>query len=338
MIARVWHGWTTTENADAYETLLKEQIIPATAAKNIAGYRGVQVLRRAINNGGPIADREVEFQTIFYFDALENVKGFAGDDYETAYIPDVARPLLKRFEPTAAHYEVAARVDKAQGSMRHLECGPELLHYISANLRDFEVQTQTQEGKRAAAVAITILNTMRKPDVYGLSFNDGDEDLAAILLTRRSAKLKKHAGQWALPGGRIDEGESAEQAALRELEEEVGLKLPPSRIMGRLDDYTTRSGFTIKPVVVWGGNIGDLTPNPHEVQAIHRIPLSEFMREDSPMLHKIPESDNPVLLIPVGDNWIAAPTAAMLYQFREVCILGKQTRVAHYEQPYFAWK
>ena len=123
MIARVWHGWTTTENADAYETLLKEQIIPATAAKNIEGYRGVQVLRRAVG------DDEVEFQTMFYFNALENVKGFAGDDYETAYIPDAARLLLKRFDPTAAHYEVATRVDKAQGSMRHLECGHELLHY-----------------------------------------------------------------------------------------------------------------------------------------------------------------------------------------------------------------
>ncbi|MGB1253008.1 MAG: NUDIX hydrolase [Candidatus Promineifilaceae bacterium] len=222
--------------------------------------------------------------------------------------------------------------------MSHLECGIELLHYLSANLREFEFNTHEQADKRAAAVAITIVNVHHKPDVYGIAFSEGDEQMAAVLLTRRSAKLKKHAGQWALPGGRIDAGETPEEAALRELEEEVGLKLPPSRIIGRLDDYTTRSGFIIKPVVVWGGNIGKLVPNPDEVQAIHRIPVAEFMREDSPILQNIPESEHPVLLIPVGDNWIAAPTAAILYQFREVCILGKQTRVAHFEQPYFAWK
>ncbi|MCA9945823.1 MAG: hypothetical protein KC449_20210, partial [Anaerolineales bacterium] len=71
---------------------------------------------------------------------------------------------------------------------------------------------------------------------------------------------------------------------------------------------------------------------------IHRIPLAELLRSDAPILHNIPESKHPVLLMPIGTSWIAAPTAAMLYQFREVCLLGKQTRVAHFEQPYFAWK
>ncbi|MCP5097416.1 MAG: CoA pyrophosphatase [Chloroflexi bacterium] len=183
-----------------------------------------------------------------------------------------------------------------------------------------------------------MVHVAHKPDLPGIPYEAAWEDQAAILLTRRSANLKKHAGQWALPGGRIDDSETPEETALRELEEEVGLKLGSERIIGRLDDYTTRSGFTIKTVVVWGGRATRLVANPDEVQAIHRVPVAEFMREDAPILQTIPESENPVLLMPLGESWIAAPTAAMLYQFREVCILGKQTRVAHFEQPYFAWK
>ena len=136
----------------------------------------------------------------------------------------------------------------------------------------------------------------------------------------------------------MDSGESPEETALRELEEEVGLKLDVDQVIGRLDDYSTRSGFTIKPVVVWGGADITLTANHDEVASIHRIPLAEFMRRDAPMLQKIPESDHPVLLMPVGDNWIAAPTAALIYQFREVAMLGRDMRVAHYEQPHFAWR
>ena len=136
----------------------------------------------------------------------------------------------------------------------------------------------------------------------------------------------------------MEAGESPEKTALRELEEEVGLKLGVERIIGRLDDYSTRSGFTITPVVVWGGTDNTLTANPEEVASIHRIPLIEFMREDSPIFQKIPDSDQPVLVMPVGNGSIAAPTAAMIYQFREVAILGKDKRVDHYEQPYFAWQ
>ena len=136
----------------------------------------------------------------------------------------------------------------------------------------------------------------------------------------------------------MDKGERPEDTALRELEEEVGLKLGEDRIIGRLDDYSTRSGFTISPVVVWGGTGLSLTANPKEVSAIHRIPLAEFMRPDAPILEPIPESDHPVLLMPVGNNFIASPTGAMIYQFLEVAILGKHKRVEHYEQPYFAWQ
>ena len=223
--------------------------------------------------------------------------------------------------------------------MSHLQCNDKLRQEITTNLRCFPFQSgKLQDGKRAAAVAITIVHVAHKPDLFDIPFADGCEDHAAVLLTRRSVKLKKHAGQWALPGGRMDAGETPEETAVRELAEEVGLKLEMENVIGRLDDYTTRSGFTIKPVVVWGGHVTGLHPNPAEVQSIHRIPLAELLRSDAPILHNIPESKHPVLLMPIGQSWIAAPTAAILYQFREVCLLGKPTRVAHFDQPYFAWK
>jgi 8-oxo-dGTP pyrophosphatase MutT (NUDIX family) len=123
---------------------------------------------------------------------------------------------------------------------------------------------------------------------------------------------------------------------LRELWEEVGLQLDGSSVLGRLDDYVTRSGFAITPVVVWAGAAQTLVANPAEVASIHRIPIAEFMRTDAPYLESIDDSPHPVLRMPVGSSWVAAPTAAMLYQFREVCIAGRLTRVAHYEQPLFA--
>jgi hypothetical protein len=90
--------------------------------------------------------------------------------------------------------------------------------------------------------------------------------------------------------------------------------------------------------VVWGGSQLNLVANPDEVESIHRIPISELLRKDSPILESIPESDKPVIKMPLGNDWFAAPTAAIAYQFREVAILGKNTRVAHFEQPLFAWK
>jgi hypothetical protein len=81
-----------------------------------------------------------------------------------------------------------------------------------------------------------------------------------------------------------------------------------------------------------------LRPDPAEVSSVHRIPIAELLRPDAPILDDIPESPNPLLLMPVGESWIAAPTAALLYQFREVAILGRSTRVGHFEQPRFAWK
>ena len=219
--------------------------------------------------------------------------------------------------------------------MEDLFCDDALLGHIRANLERFAVRTHDKDGFREAAVAITVIDMQDDPDPGDSSANGAGR--AAVILTKRALNLRMHAGQWALPGGGVDKGERPEEAALRELEEEVGLKLGEDRVLGRLDDYSTRSGFTITPVVVWGGTGVSLKANPREVASIHRIPLTEFMRGDAPVLRKIPESDHPVLLMPVGDNWIAAPTAAMIYQFREVAIRGRVRRVAHYEQPYFAW-
>lgn len=219
-----------------------------------------------------------------------------------------------------------------------LICDEKLFQQIRQNIQRFEMLTHDREDAKQAAVAITIVETGYGTGVYSMPTYDYWNKEAAIILTKRAPKLKNHSGQWAFPGGRMDPGETAEDAALRELSEEVGLKLDHDRVVGRLDDFTTRSGFVISPVVIWGGPEVDLTPNPAEVDSIHRIPIKEFMRKDAPILHENDESSNPILLMPVGNSWIAAPTAAMIFQFREVAIMGRDTRVAHFEQPLFAWK
>ncbi len=222
--------------------------------------------------------------------------------------------------------------------MKNIVFDEKLLDRIRLNMENFSVRTLNKKGLKKAAVALTVVNVANGPRLYNISAREYTSKDAALVLTKRSSRLKHHSGQWALPGGRMDTGERPEDTALRELAEEVGLELPYDNIIGRLDDFTTRSGYNITPVVVWGGPDVNLTPNPDEVASIHRIPITEFMRNDAPILEEIPESENPVLLMPVGDSWIAAPTAALLYQFREVAVLGNNIRVAHYEQPYFAWK
>jgi len=219
-----------------------------------------------------------------------------------------------------------------------VDCDEALKQRILGNLERFVVQERGDHRHHAAAVAIAVADEAFGADLSGLPAFSTWQSRAALILTRRSSTLRNHPGQWALPGGRIDEGETPERTALREMAEEVDLVLDEAAVLGRLDDFVTRSGFVITPVVVWAGPGQTLTRSPGEVESIHRIPVEEFMRVDAPMLETIAQSDRPVLRMPVGDNWIAAPTAALLYQFREVCIEGRSTRVAHYEQPEFAWR
>ena len=161
---------------------------------------------------------------------------------------------------------------------------------------------------------------------------------AAVLLSRRTSRLSAHPGQWAFPGGRIDPGETPVEAALRELDEELGLRLEPTAVIGHLDDYATRSGYVITPIVVWADGDPALTPSPDEVIAVYRVGLFA-LRDCAPRFVPIPESDRPVLQLPLGNDLIHPPTGALLYQFREVALNGNiGLRVDDFEQPVFAWK
>jgi len=219
---------------------------------------------------------------------------------------------------------------------KHFNCDSTFREVVSKNLESFQLQSAASDGASSASVAVTIVDSGMGSALSGMPEHQTWQKSASLILTRRSSRLKNHPGQWAFPGGRIEDGESPEDAASREMEEEIGLVLESKSILGRLDDFVTRSGFHITPVVFWGGETSEFFPNPDEVDSVHRIPVIELLREDAPILDQ-GEGPEPVLLMPVGDDWIAAPTAAILYQFREVCLLGKETRVAHFDQPKFAW-
>jgi len=162
-------------------------------------------------------------------------------------------------------------------------------------------------------------------------------DVPSLLITRRARDLRSHAGQWALPGGGRDQGESARDAASRELREETGVGLGPDAVLGMLDDYVTRSGYLITPVVMWGGPVSrGMTGPESEVAEIHVIPLADL--DVPPRLLRIPESQSPVIQLPLLGGYLHAPTAAIVYQFCQVALHGRATRVAHFEQPVFAWK
>ncbi len=175
---------------------------------------------------------------------------------------------------------------------------------------------------KRAAVAITLL------PVGGA---------AGFLLTRRAEQLRAHGGQWALPGGRCDDGEDFVEAALREVHEEVGLELGAGDVLGVLDDYPTRSGYLITPVVLWAADDRRLRANPQEVASVHRIALAQIARTNAVDFTTMQESSRRVVRIRIDGRFIHAPTAAILYQFREV-LDGRSTRVSDLEQPMFAWR
>lgn len=201
---------------------------------------------------------------------------------------------------------------------------PTLRARVARHLDAFDRMSAAPEGRQQAAVALALV--------------DDERGRGCVVLTRRPLDMPRHPGQYALPGGRMDPGESAAQTARRELAEEVGLALGADAVLGALDDFVTRSGWVITPVVLWGGPGVALAPDPREVAAVYRVPLEDLLADDVVRLDRIPESDRPVLSLGIVGTRVFAPTAAILLQLREVALHGRATRVAHYEQPLFAWR
>lgn len=180
--------------------------------------------------------------------------------------------------------------------------------------------TSARADTRPAAVAITITE------------RDGRQ---GIWLCKRPATMRRHAAQFALPGGRLDPGEDEPTAALREFHEEIGIELPTDSVVGLLDDYVTRSGFVMTPVVCWADTDQAPNPNPDEVAQLFFVTFDELLV--APRFLTIPQSPRPVIQLPIVGSLVHAPTAAVVYQFAEVVLRGRHTRVDGLEQPVFAW-
>jgi 8-oxo-dGTP pyrophosphatase MutT (NUDIX family) len=229
---------------------------------------------------------------------------------------------------------------------------------LSANLQAHPRREQPLDGRRHAAVAVVLMDSDRERDDGPLPAPGIDPAVvtgdrlgrplatrltglaggASFLICRRPSRMRRHAGQWALPGGRVDGSETPLDAVLRELDEEVGLRLGPDSVVGWLDDYVSRSGFVITPVVLWCEDDPVLAPDPDEVLAAFRVGLHALL-DGEPRYLDIPESDRPVLQVPLGTDLIHAPTGAVLLQFREVALRGRiGERVDQVEEPVFAWR
>ncbi|WP_305091493.1 CoA pyrophosphatase [Prescottella sp. R16] len=194
---------------------------------------------------------------------------------------------------------------------------------IASALDRFDARTVPLAGRRAAAVVIAVMR--------------GDDGTPVFPLTMRPTTMRAHAGQFALPGGRLDDGETAVDAALRELDEELGVTVGPDGVLGRLDDYVTRSGYVMSPFVVWAdAHIGDVVPNPAEVAHVFAVQLGEL---DVPTEYvPLPGTGERLACWPFRGDHIHAPTGAVVHQFCEVVLHGRATRVAGLGEPRFAWR
>ncbi len=198
---------------------------------------------------------------------------------------------------------------------------------LQQNVADFVLADADHSALRPAAVAMIVTPHPHTGE-------------ATFLITLRASKLRRHSGQYALPGGRLDEGETLQQTALRETKEELGLTLSEADVLGRLDDMPTRSGFVIAPYVLWDSRQSNLRPEHREVERVFHIPLSDLDSPKIPTFESDEALETPAMCAPLATlgHQIYAPTAGILYQFQEVAIYGRPTRVAHFEQPAFAWK
>ncbi len=196
---------------------------------------------------------------------------------------------------------------------------PGLKARIAANLAAFPRREIAHAG-RTAAVALVISPHQGRP---------------TFILTRRALTMRRNAGNYALPGGNLDPGESAFDGARRETAEELGVSLPAEAALGLLDDFVTLGGHRVTPVVLWSDDEVTLTPDPVEVHAAWRIPLAELDDPRSPRRRKHAGGPDPILQMRLNGGWVNAPTAAWIYQFREVALHGRATRLDGVGQP--AW-
>lgn len=196
----------------------------------------------------------------------------------------------------------------------------ELRARIAANLAHFPRRAVDRPEARQAAVSVVLAPL---------------EDGTGFVFTQRSYNLRRGAGQYALPGGNLEPGETALEAGLRELREELGIALPESAALGLLDDFVTRGGHVVTPIVLWSAAPLVLAPAADEVHAAWLRPLAELDHPDSPRWLPGEAGGPEILQMRIRDKWVNPPTAALLYQFREVALHGRPTRVDEVGQP--AW-
>ena len=199
---------------------------------------------------------------------------------------------------------------------------------LSENFAGFKRLAQDNVDSTRAAVMLLVT---REPGT----------DKGSVILTRRAKTLRRHAGQYALPGGRTEPGETPAETALRECREEIGLNPNAHQVIGLLDDFVTESGFCITPVVACMDETLTPVPDPGEVERVFHIPLSELADAKTEVSRS--ETDESVrdgfsIMLPTIGHEVYAPTAAILFQFREVALLGRTTRVNDLGQPRFAWR